>query len=200
MEAQAPGLAGLPCKQHLPRAGVSRPGAGLSRSGPLPRPLARSQLHPQPSHIPAVRPRGPGSRCPQRRKRRPDPAACPPAAAHPGSAPAAPRTAGSAPAAPPGSGPWPAPRGGHTGRGTATTTPRAASSRAAAAEPTSAGSPASVSTRAAPAATASAGAARRCQGNCSAAPTGKGTGSRCPTDRSTPSGAFYILFYFNFPR
>lgn len=82
MEAQAPGLAGLPCKQHMPGAGVSQPGAGLSRSGPLPRPLGRSHLHPQPAHTPAVRPARARLPAPQEaeaqaRSRRRSPRFCP---------------------------------------------------------------------------------------------------------------------------
>lgn len=124
IETQVPGLAirrGWCVPGLAPSCKAQASSPGLGRGG---------TCIPHPHTSPPSTRRGPGSRRPTRRKRRPYPAACPPAAAHPGSAPAAPRTAGSAPAAPRGSEPSPAPRGGHTGRGTATTTLRVASSRA----------------------------------------------------------------------
>lgn len=125
METQAPGLAGFRASSTCRELVCPSLAPGCHAQALFPGLWGGRTCTPTPHTPPPSAPRGPGSRRPKRRKRRPDPAA-----AHPGSAPAAPRTAGSAPAAPPGSGPSPAPRGGRTGRGTATTTPRAASSRA----------------------------------------------------------------------
>lgn len=144
----------------------TRRSAARSSSGLLPQAFGMEVAAvPRRSHPPpAARrspPRAPGSRCPKRRKRRPDPTARQPAAAHPGSAHAAPRTVGSAPTTPPDSGPPPALLGSCTGGSTATTTPHAASSWAPRLrEPTSAGNPIPVSSRAPPSGAASAYRAR----------------------------------------